>query len=163
MEQVDSRLIFAAGAALAVGILVYLFDRGADVYFLPEALSASNSLPSLFGFLGHSLPSLLHADALILLTVAFLPRGQRYAFAACVGWFSVECLFEIGQHPSLRNLVASRFPDWFDGLPLLEASTAYFSNGSFDPMDIVAATVGATAAWLTIQLTRTRNYTNAQT
>ena len=157
-ERTNFKLILAAGSALAIGILVYLFDRRADVYFLPEALSASNNLPALFGILGHSLPSLLHVYAFILLTAACLPRGRAWALAACLSWFAIECLFEAGQHPRLRNLVVSRIPEWFDGVPLLEASRNYFLNGIYDPLDIAASAAGAAAAWLTIRLTRTHNH-----
>ena len=136
MEHLSTtKLILAAVAALLIGVMIYLVDRQADVYFLSGLALPAISLPPLFGELGRHLPSALHVYAFILLTVVCLPRGRRYLIAACSSWLMLEWLFEFGQHPQLQHRVAALIPRWFDGLPLLEASETFFINGRFDPFD----------------------------
>jgi len=52
--------------------------------------------------------------------------------------------------PLSRSTIAGQIvdlvPHWFDGVPFLEASGDYFINGSFDPLDILAAPFGASVA-----------------
>ena len=145
-----SKLMLAAAVALLAGVAIYLVDRQADVYFLSDLSLPAISLPPLFGELGRHLPSALHVYAFILLTVICLPRGQRYLVAACSSWLAIECLFELGQHPVLQHRVTALVPQWFDGVPLLEASETFFINGRFDQLDLAAAAVGTVAAWLTV-------------
>ena len=151
-DATNSRLVFAAAIALAIGLTIYLVDRQADVYFLPDTLAATISLPPLFGTLSLHLPSALHVYAFILLTVVCLPRGRRYLFAACSSWLVLEWLFEFGQHPQLQHYFTAWIPSWFERLPVLESSRAFFINGRFDALDLVAAVVGAAAAWMTVRL-----------
>ena len=148
------KIAFAPLAALLPGIVIYLVDRGADAYFLSGLQGVSSHLPPLFGQLGQQLPSALHVYAFILLTVICLPRGRKYLLTACLGWLAIEWLFEIAQHPLLQQPVTALVPEWFDGIPLLEASRGYFIAGRFDPMDLAAAAVGTCAAWLTVYFFR---------
>ena len=148
------KLILPAAAALLTGIVVYLADRGGDVYFLADLHDVAGALPPIFGKLGQHLPSALHVYAFILLTVVCLPRGRRYLLAACLSWLAVEWLFEFGQHPLLQNRITAWIPEWFDGAPLLEASSYFFIHGRFDPLDLAAAAVGTVGAWLTVHFFR---------
>ena len=150
------KIAFAALAALLTGIVIYLVDRGADAYFLSGLQGISSQLPPLFGQLGQQLPSALHVYAFILLTVICLPRGPGYLLTACLGWLAIEWLFEFAQHPLLQQPVTALVPEWFDGIPLLEAGRGYFIGGRFDPLDLAAAVVGAGAAWLTVAFFRGR-------
>lgn len=155
------KITIAALAALLTGIVVYLVDRGADVYFLSGLQGVSGHLPPLFGRLGAQLPSALHVYAFILLTVICLPRGRMYLLAACLGWLAIEWLFEFAQHPLLQQPATALVPEWFDGIPLLEAGRGYFVGGRFDPLDLAAAAIGAGAAWLTVHCLRgSRHETN---
>lgn len=144
------QIILAAAAALLTGVVLYLVDRGGDVYFLASLHGAAESLPPIFGRLGQYLPSALHVYAFILLTTVCLPRGPGYLLAACLSWLTIEWLFELGQHPLLQNRVSALIPDWFEKVPLLEASGSYFVNGRFDPLDLAAGAVGTGAAWVTV-------------
>jgi len=47
-------------------------------------------------------------------------------------------------------------PDWFSGVPFLEASKTYFTRGTFDFYDLVAVAVGSIAAYLTMLWTLER-------
>ncbi len=151
----------AAITSLLVGLLVYLIDRQGDAYFLPVGVAFATAQPPLFGSVGAYLPSFLHVYAFILLTVICLPPRRALVLVACGAWFAVECFFEAGQHPALQALFTGFVPAWFDAAPLLEASAGYFLLGHFDPLDILAAGLGATAAWLTIHVQRTSDHENA--
>jgi hypothetical protein len=83
-----------------------------------------------------------------------LPSTPRYARSACLVWFAVDSAFEIAQHPAITPMIAAAVPGWFAQIPLLDNTTAYFRFGTFDPLDLAAITVGALAAWLTIELSQ---------
>ncbi len=153
--------VSAAAIALLTGLLIYIVDRQADVYLLPGAIALTTTLPPLFGSLGAHLPSFLHVYAFTLLTVACLPPRRALALPVCVAWLAIECFFEAGQHASLATFYVSLVPAWFDGMPFLEASAGFFLDGHFDSLDILAAALGALAAWLTVRLTWTTNHEHA--
>lgn len=154
LDSANSRLFYTAVMALIIGVLVYLVDRQADVYFLSGTSASINSLPQLFGDIGRNLPSFVHCYAFILMTVVCLTLRRSHVYIACAGWLAIEILFELGQHPQLKLHLASLIPEWFDRIPVLESSTGFFLNGYFDPLDILAATLGAVAALLTIEIVR---------
>ena len=155
-DRVVRKQIFAAVAALALGIAVYLFDRTAGAYFLPKTFSASNLLPPFFGGLGLHIPSFVHTYAFILLTTACLPARRSTTAMACAAWFLIECLFELAQHPVPASIIGARLPQWFQGVPCLEAAEDYFRIGRFDPLDLAAIALGTGLAWLTITMTHRR-------
>ena len=140
--------------ALGLGVLVYATDRSAGrTYFLPDTLEL-HSGGNTFGSLGQHLPTLLHVLAFCLLTAAVLRVRWRGALAICIGWLAVDAAFEIGQHEAIAPLLARWTPDWFAGIPLLENTVAYFTNGRFDPLDLVSIAAGAVLALPLILATR---------
>ena len=146
----ETRLVWLAVGALSIGVAVYLVDRGGAVYFLPAWL-AHDSGALIFGSLGHRLPTFVHTLAFILITAAVLSPWPRLLPAICAAWFSIECLFEIGQHETFGQRIADAVPAWFDGIPMLEATPAYFASGTFDWLDILSIGLGAVAAYLIVR------------
>jgi hypothetical protein len=139
--------------ALAAGVLVYVMDRDpAQTYFLPEGFGASGMEPLAFGRIGRYLPDFLHVYAFILLTCAILRPGAGGVLKISVVWFLLDACFEIGQHPAVSPFVAAYTPDWFGHLPVLENTRSFFLRGYFDPLDLIAFTLGAIGAWLTVIL-----------
>lgn len=121
--------LFGSGlAALALGVAVYAFDRPAgSVHFLSAGLGHDS------GFLGPfagPLPTFLHAMAFSLMTAALLAPALRARLAACGIWVAVNWLFEAAQHPAFMEVTGIGMP------------------GAFDPLDILAALLGAVAAYL---------------
>ena len=104
----------------------------------------------MFGVLGGSLPSFVHVCAFALLTAALLDGGRRLNQAICLGWFSVDLVFEMGQHPKLATPIANAVPAWFIHVPILDRTTTYFLSGTFDPLDILFAALGALTAYIAI-------------
>ena len=152
MEKRRRVVLFLSGTlVLVVGAVVYLLDRGADnVYFLPGSLATGGDRPGVFGALGLWLPSFLHTFAFILMGAAVLAPLLRRPWLPCLVWSAVEVLLEIGQHDPMARGLALLVPDFFESLPVLEATKSYFLLGAFDYGDLVAIALGATAAYVTI-------------
>jgi hypothetical protein len=127
-----SVLVFGLGA------LVYVWDRGVGTtLLLPSAFGHRSGEGLLFGALGGSLPSFAHAFAFTLLTAALLGRNARARWLAGGGWWLVDTLFELGQHPALKDQLATFMPGVIG---------AYFMHGTFDYFDLLATTLGVLAA-----------------
>jgi hypothetical protein len=143
-------LVTAALIALALGLAVYLLDRPAGhAALLPAAWSAATA-PGVFGALGGWWPSFAHPFAFALLGQACCADGRRPAWGVCVGWWAVNMAFECAQHPAVAPTVAVALLAGFgaEGVAatLARPVAAYLLRGTFDPGDLVAATLGALAA-----------------
>ena len=144
------RVILALGALL-LGTSVYILDRPPEstwfVMATPLSISLHHKLPALFGTCGGWLADFCHVYAFILLTAAACRCSHRWIFLIGAGWWLVECIFELGQKyfNSLSNLPLSN--------PIVMLWTNYFANGHYDPMDIMAFSIGAAAAIATCYLT----------
>ena len=147
---------------MAVGILVYLFDRpGNAVYFVPDWWSLAEFTPGLFGLLGEHLPTFSHTFAFILLTTAVIAPRRGSAIVVCAGWLIVDSLFEIAQHDDLAVNIVRRLPNWFAEWPILENVAAYFLTGRFDPLDLVSIFVAGIAAYFLILYSTRRGIQHA--
>ncbi len=145
-------LVLIAGATLALGVLVYMFDRpAASVHFLPKALMFAGAHKPYFGALGGQLPDFVHVYAFILLTIAVSSSRAR-VLPICVFWWALDSLFKVGQHPAVAPHLARALPEWFFHVPVLRNSAGYFLHGTFDPLDLVAIAIGSVAAFLTYRL-----------
>lgn len=145
-STIGSGLLWLAAVVLGLGVLVYALDRGGTVYFLPDWL-ARTAGPSVFGALGAHLPTFVHPFAFALITAVILQPAPRQLSLICGAWFVIECAFEVGQWSPLGQRIAASVPAWFDGVPLLEATGAYFSRGTFDPLDILSIALGVVCAY----------------
>lgn len=146
-------------AVLAAGALVYTLDRPAgSAAGLPWPLAPTGRNLGVFGVLGGSLPSFAHAFAFSLANCLLLSgAGVGYAaLGGCCGrWALLETVLECLQHPALGQPLATLLrqvvphgatPDtWADRLVGHVAN--YFAHGTFDPLDVIAALVGAGASF----------------
>jgi hypothetical protein len=145
-------LLAIAMMALGIGVLIYVFDRQAQyVYFLPAWLSAYNAHGGVFGLLGNYLPTFIHVYAFILLTVVVAGLSGTRVLPVCFFWFAIDSLFEVAQWGPVARWLAVHTPDWFEGIPFLENTSAYFLHGTFDVLDLLSIALGTLAAWLTCQ------------
>lgn len=136
-----------AGCALLLGALVYFFDRSpGSAYLLPASLSFFDGASARFGGAGVWLPAFLHPLAFSLLTALVLGVTRVTAVASSAAWWLTDSLFEIGQHPAVSARIADALPSWFDGVPVLENTAAYFVHGTYDPWDLAAVAAGAAVA-----------------
>lgn len=148
-----SEISIIALISLCVGVLVYVLDRQVEsVYFLTEWFSLNNEPIHLFGSAGDYLPTFIHAYAFILLTVAVATPSIINAIFACMAWFTIDSLLEVGQIDSIAQWIALHTPDWFSDIPFLENTTDYFLTGTFDVLDLVSIAAGTLAAYLTFKL-----------
>jgi hypothetical protein len=134
--------------SLAIGGAVYLFARPVRVELLPAAWHHPiGPLTAHAGFAA-SLPTLAHAFALPLLTLACLrPGSARRAAAICAAWALVDTAFEATQHPTVAAQLARH------GAP-----AAWLPAGTCDLADIAAALVGALLAFaLAMNITEHRD------
>ena len=139
---------------LLIGAMVYLIDRPPEhTYFFARfkfIKTLHNTLPAFFGPLGNYLPDFIHPLSFILITSGIVSGGKRGYRVICLSWLVIDCIFEFGQKYSALYLKA--IPDWFDGIPFLEAFGAYFKKGTFDPYDIAAIFAGTLAAYFILIL-----------
>lgn len=152
IQSLNFTQIGIGGAALFLGLLVYLVDRSpAQVYFLSKlgvSSSLSHLLPNLLGYAGKILPAFLHAFAFILITGGLLACGKRGALLVSLSWFLADCLFELGQRFGAR--IADLIPRWFEQFWLLEAARNYFLVGTYDPLDMVAIATASLIAYIVL-------------
>lgn len=122
--HVHSASLAAMGAfAIALGLAVYALSRSARIPLIPHALhfSSARHESTLFG----SLPSVLHAFAMPLLTLACLRAVRRWhVLAACGSWLAIDVIFELAQR----------------------YRTELFPSGTFDRLDLLGLGVGAALA-----------------
>jgi len=133
---------------LAVGTLVYLIDRPPEatyfLHFTRIKISLYGILPNVFGAIGNSLPDFLHVFSFILLTAGLLRWGKKGSLAICLGWFLIDVIFELFQ--KFNALPLKIIPKWFNGIPFLENTENYFTQGTFDFFDLIAIALGAAIA-----------------
>jgi hypothetical protein len=138
-------LVGAGCAALSIGVLVYLADRAAQhAVLMPDI--AVFGVRNLFGVLGQCLPSFVHALAFSLFTAAVLKPGSTARLGACGFWGAVNVAFEVGQHPAFSPMWAAALLGEAGNWAIAPCVLNYFLHGTFDPQDVCAAVLGASAA-----------------
>jgi hypothetical protein len=140
---------------LFLGTLVYLIDRPPEatyfIHFSRIKISLYGLLPNVFGAIGNSLPDFLHAFSFILLTAGLLSWQKRGSLVICLGWFSIDLLFELFQ--KFNTLPLRIIPEWFKGIPFLENTESYFTQGTFDILDLFAISLGTVTAYFVLLAT----------
>jgi len=137
---------------LAVGMLVYLTDRGVWHAVLMPTFGAFGG-SNMFGVFGRWLPSFVHTFSFALFTAAALPAHSAPRYGACVAWCVVNIAFEIGQHPLVSAPLAEAVQGSLGRTPLTRPLVNYFLLGTFDVGDIAAAILGALAAGAVLRVT----------
>ncbi len=143
-------MVLLAALLSATGVAVYALDRGAAVYFL----SGWTNAPAItvFGPLAGHLPTFLHTLVFILITAVVLKPWPRTLPATCATWFLIECLFEVGQMAPIDGYIATAVPAWFDSVPLLRITSSYFTQGTYDPLDVLSIGIGAVVAYPIVRM-----------
>ena len=140
---------------LSFGTLVYLIDRPPEatyfIHFSRIRISLYGILPNVFGVIGNSLPDLLHVFSFIMLTAGLLSWRKRGALVICLGWFSIDSIFELFQ--KFNMLPLRIIPEWFRGIPFLENTENYFTQGTFDLLDLIAISLGTVIAYFVLLAT----------
>lgn len=140
---------------LTIGTLVYLIDRPPEatyfIHFSSIKISLYGILPNVFGVIGNSLPDFLHVFSFILLTAGLLSWQKRGSLIICLGWFSIDLLFELFQ--KFNTLPLRIIPGWFRGIPFLENTENYFKQGTFDLLDLIAISLGTVTAYFVLLAT----------
>jgi len=138
--------------------LVYLIDRPPEatyfVYISKIKISLYGAFPNIFGVIGNSLPDFLHVFSFILLTAGLLSSQKKGSLIICLGWFSIDFVFELFQ--KFNALPLKIIPKWFNGIPFLENTENYFSRGTFDFIDLIAIALGAGTAYFVLLATNNR-------
>ena len=138
---------------MAVGLLVYLADRDPSHAALIPAVAALAG-GSLFGVVGHWLPSVAHPFALSLFTAAVLPSRSAWRYGVCAAWCVVNVAFELGQHPRVSVHLADLLRSCIGHSGLCRSLSDYFLLGTFDGADVAAVASGALAAAAVLRLTQ---------
>ena len=155
MRAINKLQISIGCLTLFAGLLLYLFSRPSDVYFVSFIKGVEDSHYWALSFptgIGGALPSFLHVFAFSLLLGGLWACRKTGYLIICCAWLFTNVLFELGQrHPiSFSELI----PNWFEGIFILENLRSYFLNGTFDFLDLVASSVGAFVAFRVLVRTR---------
>lgn len=143
------------GAALALGLLVYLTERDpARVMLMPAVAVLSTG--ALFGSAGAWLPSLVHPFAFSLFSAAAMRPRPSPPYAVCAAWWAVNLGFEAAQHPRLSAPIAAALQHAGGDLAPVRMLSAYLVQGGFDSADLLASTAGALAAAAVLWLSHRR-------
>ena len=109
--------------AIAAGLTIYALFRPVRIPLIPAGLhfaTAKSHTPAVLGVV----PSVIHAFAMPLLTVACLRLPRRHIASACLAWCAIDLVFEAGQRTDI----------------------AFFPAGTFDPLDLLAVLLGVALA-----------------
>ena len=151
-KMINMRQILIGLSILLLGTLVYIVDRPPyQTYFVYKSfinISLHDALPSLFGFIGYSLPSFIHVFSLILITAGFLSCQKRGCIVICLCWFFVDITFELGQKCDV--VISKIIPSWFTRIPFLENTENYFLFGTLAFDDIAAIIIGSVMAYFVL-------------
>lgn len=147
-------MLVAAALVFALGVSVYLFDRPAGyLHVLPAAWGGFALGSPIFGAIGGVLPSFAHAFAFPVLTAMTLADGWARFDRVCIGWALLHGLLELGQSRTASGPIAEFLAPGVDAWPPLGRVSRYFTAGTFDFGDVIAAWLGAFAvAWLARRL-----------
>ncbi|MBN1847504.1 MAG: hypothetical protein JW932_02880 [Deltaproteobacteria bacterium] len=157
MKSVNKIQILIGMAALSIGLMVYLCNRPPDSALILQVIGITATFreaANLFGPINGQLPAFIHVFAFALLTTGLFGYRNRGAILVCLFWLGVNALFEFGQvmdHPFVGNHFEA-FKTIFDTGVLGD----YFRYGTFDPLDLLAMTLGAVAAFFILQITKQR-------
>jgi hypothetical protein len=148
-------------SGLVIGLFIYLLDRRADtVYFIPDWLSLTSNITPFFGYIGNYLPTFIHVYVFILLTAAVMAPPATRISLICVSWLTIDSLFEIAQMPVIAQWIAEHVPVWFQGVPFLTNTAAYFMAGTFDVLDLFSIAAGTLCAYSTVVISYRRGQKN---
>jgi hypothetical protein len=150
IDTIPALPILIGLGTLTLGAMVYLTDRPPESAWLIDRLSGHVSLKGggspVFGILGENLPAFAHVFAFSLITAALLNTGGS-GYGACVFWFTINTLFELGQ--ARPDILAPFLPPG----RLID----YFTKGTFDILDILACAAGALAAAMVLMMLEKRS------
>ena len=138
----DIVTVSAAIFALAVGVAVYLTDRGGDAWFVPEPLASDLNRWTIFGAAGGSLPTLVHTAAFAVLIAIALDLRRNGALLVCLAWMFVEVLLELLQIGAIGARIAGALPQAM----LVDPIAGYLRSGTFSLGDLGAAALGGVIA-----------------
>lgn len=148
---------------LLMGSLIYVTDRVPEYVYFTRFFGVYAKLfgpdTHILGSLGLRLPAFFHVLSFSLISAAFMISSKKNYLSVCAGWFVINFCFEMGQ--KYKHTAAGITPDFFDYLPFFDNTRAYFLNGTFDWMDILAAAAGAIVAYLTLLATKTDHMSSA--
>ena len=133
---------------LFCGYLLYaharnpIYDFPAVLHIAPLARWASSHTVSRWC---GCLPSGIHVAAMSLLTAALLPQKRKTFFIVCVSWIGINAVFEILQRvcglffdtPSFQAVAGHAF---------FANVIGYFTMGTYDNFDLLAALAGGLIA-----------------
>lgn len=153
--RIETRGLYAvlALAALAIGLLVYVFERDPRrVMLLGSFFASPPAHGSSAGPLAGWLPAFVHVYAFILLSAAVTRPWRTRAAWLSLAWWLTESAFECLQHPILARPVAEWWGANLGSIPGADIVLGYLRRGTFDLGDLAAIALGALAAYLTLVL-----------
>jgi hypothetical protein len=152
VNKKDGLIRAALGCSvLLLGTAEYICNRPPESSHLGVIIkSISGNIPlkiDVFGIFSGVLPDFAHAFSFSLFTLLLFPNAVRkMRIAICLFWLVIDVFFEIGQFfgQQISGIINIILPP----NPAASFLKAYFVNGTYDPMDILAIGLGAGTAFL---------------
>ncbi len=149
--------LLIGSCAFVMGCLVYVIDRGLEsAWFVRSWMTAGLGATRFTGCLQGQAPDFLHVFAFTLVSSSLTGSSRRERFAICAGWWFLECVLELGQHPALSPYLVSVFGGQSSN-GLSNHVCAFLRQGTFDWLDLVAFSLGSLSAYFTLTAISERN------
>jgi hypothetical protein len=140
----NRRQFIAGFGTLSIGVLFYYLFRGSDVYFL-SFLNHKRIFFDAYGF--SSLPTFFHIFSFIMLTACVFNSINSYVLVTFI-WLIICSCFELGQKWKFETYLDIHI-------------VRYFTNGVYDPLDMLSIAFGAVVALVCLVLTAKKEGRNA--
>jgi hypothetical protein len=129
--------LFAFGMGwFLVGVIVYLTARPPITPFMPSIHGIAR-MPHWLRLLLGPAPTFVHVLAFSMMSAAIVAKTRARQALVCAGWAVVEIVFEVAQHPFIRERLLR-----IESLSSMSFVSGFLTRSTFDFADILAAIVG---------------------
>jgi hypothetical protein len=136
-----------------IGLFTFLL--GSIIYVLHRVYQTTYydiSFGIFYMHCGNYVPDFIHPFSFILLTCSFISNSLINIIMISSGWLIFDLLMEFGQKHA-ESIIIFIFK-YFEMNPFHNILINYFSNGRYDPFDMIAISLGSLLGFLIAYLTK---------
>lgn len=136
-------------SGLVAGALSYIFIKPAGSVllhnYIPFPITRTLFIPDIILFSSQWLGDFLHVFSFSLIFIGIYSNSRKSRVFFCSLWLALNIIFETGQ--AFAGRAACFTQPWNLSMPALKTIHNFFTNGTFDVLDIAAFFIGAAAAF----------------
>ena len=129
---------------LLVGLLIYLSQGSTNYINQSLNIFVEIDFAKYLGSLRGPLPEFIHPFSFTLIGLGLFGQTKTARISIFMFMLLSNLLFELGQ--KYKSLAVVLIPDFFSKLPILENAKAFFLNGTYSNLDIIAVILGSFTA-----------------